>query len=69
MVEPKDKAEYLSTSCAGAGAARAISQDTIVGPDDAWSITGNVTVKVEPFAIALSALTDPPRNSVNCFTI
>lgn len=47
----------------GAGGACAISQDTIAGSDDAWSITGNITVKVEPFSVVAAAAILPPRNA------
>ena len=56
-------------SRAGAGGACAASHDVIAELDDTWGVTGNVTVKVEPFPKALSASMDPPKSSVNCFTI
>jgi hypothetical protein len=47
----------------GAGGACAISQDTMAGSDDDWSITGNITVKVEPFSVVAAAAILPPRNA------
>jgi hypothetical protein len=47
----------------GAGGACAISQDTIAGSDDDSSITGNITVKVEPFSVVAAAAILPPRNA------
>ncbi len=52
-----------------AGGVWASSHDTIAELDDAGGVTGNVTVKVEPFPKALLASMDPPRISVNCLTI
>ena len=66
----RDKVRGPATdSRAGAGGACAESHDVISEPDDAGGVTGNVTVKVEPFPMVLSASMDPPKSSVNCFTI
>jgi len=52
-----------------AGDACAASHDVIAELDDTWGVTGSVTVNVEPFPMVLSASMDPPKSSVNCFTI